>query len=455
MSQHKRVVLRNCFQTILLLLTPVLATAADFRPGEVAVIVGSVANVRTEPRDDASIAGQLPIGTKAVFNGSPSQIASNPNQECKGASLQNDQKWSCVSIQSLVVDYQGVNWSGWIATNLLAGAAPKLADLLVQYDKTPESNVTERRKWAERAMALEPSSGEAQERLFRILEKARDIRALEAAKLSVKEFQRLELQSDVADKQVFVYTGGYLEPIVKFKAGGEMSSVFSQEVNSEFHSRGSFYYIYSHGKQIGTVVTEAQFDCSVQKCPAGAFAKPILKKGGTDLSNGIATNFNIRPNALPIRALTEQDKATVLKMAKAWLVAEPGTPKYKEALRERLRKGPPNSLAIGTSTGDGRTMLIGNWVVGSMTDSDDSDGDIYESLLIVAEQQHDGSFLRAAGSGSISENGCSYLDHLDIDGDGVDEIVFICRQLEGQYNYAIAKRVAGKWQIPYSSAPVQ
>lgn len=220
-------------------------------------------------------------------------------------------------------------------------------------------------------------------------------------------------------------------------------------MNLEFRGRGHFYNLYSQGVKTGTVVTEAQFDCRVQKCPFTTFARHITSDGVLAVGGGIATTFKLPEKVHPTGKFTSQHAATLRKMATVWVTSNPGTPPYKKALRQIIDQQDATAFFTGTYTEDGKVMLIGNWVIGSMNDQHyGADDEIYESLLIIAEQQNDGRFRLASGSGSISDSGCSYFDHLDIDGDGVDEIFLQCAQLEGSYSYEYLKRVNGKWLTP-------
>ena len=426
--------------SILTALATASSFAAEFNWWDKVYVIGSVASVRTEPLDNAPVAAKLPIGTDATYIGSPAELASGPNNECRGAEADRDHKWSCICVTNLRVDY-GVQWCGWIARDFLATKQPKLADIISEYDKTPPSQLTERRKWAERAAALAPFSAQARELLLDVLEKLNDTKALESAKLSFDSYLTTQPQGSGA-KIIFFFDGTYLEPIAELKEGQLVFRDFDQTANYEFRSRGRFYNVYAKGQKVGTVVTEAQFDCRTQQCPKQTIARLVLADQATAIGDGLATSFALpHGNSSSTRKISKSEAVVLFGMANAWIKSSALSPKAKKAFRKHIQQTEYFSrLDVGALGKDGRVMLIGNWGIGSMNDAHYGDEtDIYESLFIIAEQQKDGTFQRATGSGSIADSGCAYFDHLDIDGDGIDEILLSCSQLEGQYSFALAK----------------
>lgn len=203
----KSIILKIFTQTILLIGTPHAVVAAEFRSSDRVYVAASIGIVRTAPKNDAPIAARIPIGTSGEFRGFPSDVALGPNNECPGAEASGDMKWSCVTFDRLVLEENSSYWSGWIATDLLSGESPKLKDLLLKYDNTAADNLSERRKWAERAAALDPTSTESQERLLDVLSKMDDTKALEAASRSFAIYRSGQLRSNSAKKLVFVFKG--------------------------------------------------------------------------------------------------------------------------------------------------------------------------------------------------------------------------------------------------------
>jgi hypothetical protein len=95
---------------------------------------------------------------------------------------------------------------------------------------------------------------------------------------------------------------------------------------------------------------------------------------------------------------------------------------------------------------NGKVFLVGNVVVGSANPNDET---VYGQLLLIAEEQGDGTF-RLAFSGLPEERyNCRYFNHADLDGDGVDEIVLSCINSEMPESYSLLKRKDGRWKIEF------
>lgn len=425
--------------------------AVDFGFEEKLYVTGSSASVRLEPREGARIAGKLPIGTKLTFVGDAKQLASDPRlrpieseesqaESCPMPEKADHDQWICISVDDFIVDDFAHYWGGWVSAELVGRNAPKLAELIELYEKTPRASTNDRKKWAERAAALDPLNPAAQRNLLDVLRELGDQAAYAAAKRSFESYQAP--QSAASNRKlIFSVIGNLLEPIGEISAGKIVFSGFDQKTNYDFRKRGQIFGLYSKGIRKGWAVTESQFDCAIKTCPVQTIVRIVP---ATDVQGGLAVNF-----ALPLRdqegmTITRDQANMVTALAQSWIKSNRRGKVRKELLRKiQLEEG---QLAAGALQ-DGKVVLFGSWVIGSMNDQHyGGPDDIYESLLIIAEQQPDGTFRLARGSGSLAENGCAYFDKADLDGDGVDEIVLRCDQLEGSYNYSFVKRVGGVWK---------
>lgn len=412
-------------------------------------VIGSSAIVRKEPSEGSAAAGQIPIGTKGRFKGAPAQVVESPNKECTSADSKMNPKWSCVCFDALLVatgaDYDKP-WCGWISKELLVTKEPKLSDLISQLVKTAPENLQERKKWAERAISLAPSNQKVQKQWLDILENIGDTTAIEAAK-RLFEVQQAPIPRSSEPKLILTFQRGQLEPIAEVKQGQLHFRGFNTATQFEFRNRGSLYHLYSQGNKVGAVETTARFDCGVQDCPIQVFARTLLKDSVGKLSNGIATNFELPQTNAISRQATKDERAILLKMAHSWLDQSKKPVKEKQAFRKFLKQN-SGTVGLASWSNDHKVMLIGNWTMGSENDMKYGNYDSYfESLLIIAEQQTDSSYKRISGSGSIAEEGCSYFDHIDVNADGVDEILLLCERLEGNYYYRLLQRENGGWRI--------
>lgn len=426
-------------------------SADELQNTAVVYINSSVASVRVEPLDDAPIAAKIPIGTLATYEGSPARVAEFPNNNCEGAYPLGDPKWSCICITGLRVTARQRYLCGWVAREILTTKEPKLTDLIATYDKTPASKLSERRKLAERAVALDPLNTQARERLVDTLEKLKDAKALEATKRSFFSYTT-GLPSDTGAKIVFLFYDNYIEPIAELKKGRIVIRNFDGSTNYEFRNRGHFYNLYADGKNIGTVVTEAQFDCHILTCPNETIVRRVLRETTSGAVRGLATNFALA-NTVKSTFKVSKNQETALNQMGIDLVKSSKislSPKEKKTFLASIFQGDSSPVwAVGSLDRTGRVILISNWTINSL-DGYFYSNEIYESILIIAEQQHDGTFRLASGSGSIAENGCSYVDHLDVDEDGIDEIFLSCHEVEGAYGFGLAQRVQGKWKVTRS-----
>jgi hypothetical protein len=409
-------------------------------------LIGSSTVVRKVPTDSAAIAGQLPIGTKGRFRGTPAQVAAGPNKECAGADSKTNPKWSCVCFDSLPIPETQTAWCGWVSKELLSSKEPKLADLISEFNKTSPANFLERKKWSERAIALDPINMQAQKQLLETLEKLSDTAGAEAAKRSFDNY--LSPSFSISEPRIlFSFSYGLLEPIAEFKHGELFFRDFNNATQLDFRNRGRLYYLYSQGNNAGAVETTARFNCGIQRCPAQVLARALPTNPAFKPSSGLATNFELIQTNASSRPATKEERAMLLRMANAWLDQSKKPAKEKQAFRKFLKEA-AGSVAIASWNKDRQPTLIGNWSMGSENDRHyGAEDDYYESLLIIAEQQNDGTYKRASGSGSISQEGCSYFDHIDINGDGTDEIILLCEGLEGSYSYRLMQRSSSGWRI--------
>lgn len=404
--------------------------ADEFRQEEPLYVIVSSANVHTEPRKNSSIFVTLPIAAEVTF-----------------MKFSEDKIW--ININSAAVSLEMDAQTLWIAADSLSRAPPRLDNLITQYDKTPKENLAERRKWAERAAALDPLNLNAQKRLIDTLTEMSDPAALDAAKKTFEQYHMHQPSlAQGGTQRIFGYNGSLVSIVGGFQSG--KSVTLGVEENADFHNRGQFYYLYSRGRPVGYVVTQMRFNCAVHECPQDIPARYISLPNTEPHPKGVATNFPLLEKQASDIRITKEQKTMLWKMAQTWIKSSDLSGKEKKLFLKKIST--PSfkpDLDVGQLTQDGKLFLVANWAIGSMDAqhySDGGDDDFYESLLIIAEQQQDGTFKLAKGSGSLTENGCTYSDRADIDGDGTDELLLKCEQLEGSHDYRLLKRIGDKWK---------
>lgn len=451
MTRHQHLILIIVLTCTTLALSPAAAVPTYVSEQDLFVLTSS-AIVRMAPRADAPIAGRLPIGTKLKFW---SRSADTANTSCPEAGSADSDEWLCVGTE---LSYEiGYTWSGWVSGSVVQTAAPRVEDLLAKLAKVPAGDLTERRKWAERAAALDPLNEATQNALLEVLQAIPDPAAVEATRRSFATYEAPQPhKSKKGDDAILFLAGNHIEPFAELVNGKLLlTSIDRGDADHEYLSRGNFYHLYSKGIHQGFAVTEAHFDCTVEPCPYSAPVRVLPDARASVPQLAIATTY----------ALTTQGDATapiaqipaLKKMAVAWT----NTSNYGESKKKifislintgtpgiETYPGQPSSVFAAWKLRDGRPFYVGYWEFGSMNDEHyggDSDIDFYESLLVVAEGQTDGS-LKATTIRSLKDGGCGYFDHADLDLDGTDELVLSCAQLEGSYSYSILKRAEdGQW----------
>lgn len=356
-----------------------------------------LANVRTAPRQDATVKGELLAGRDVTYLGKPGDDML-PGQ-CKDDASSDGKDWLCVRPEYLPVDAAGddVYWAGWVRADTLARTAPVVPRLV--------------------------DRGQAS--------------------LPVRE-----------PATIYAFTSGYLEPIGQ-RRNGVLSDSLAPGTGQEFYQRGMWYALYSGGGRAGSVVTDIQLDCAVAACPAGTMVRALPLPGAAKVRSGVAIDAKLAGSGLVSAEPDRDQKALLAQLAQGWVRASSWTAREKKAFLDAMSKGKlDTTLKVGQSSRDGRRVLFGSWVLGGSMDDVHygNPEDIYASLLIIAEPGPGGRYRAAPGSGAMTEEGCKYFDHLDLDDDGTDELVLRCAQLEGSYHYAIVRKTGAGWKPVHTDA---
>jgi len=145
-------------------------------------VLASVANLREKPRSDSPLVTKLRIATPVTVHGVQAQ-------------------WS---------EAESHGQRGFMLTELLADQKPTVEELTARFDAVPADQAAERRKWAERATALDDRSVPAFERLVTALEGAGETVALTRAREHLAGLNSAELA---------VTAGGKYQLLARVEAG--------------------------------------------------------------------------------------------------------------------------------------------------------------------------------------------------------------------------------------------
>jgi hypothetical protein len=240
-------------------------------------------------------------------------------------------------------------------------------------------------------------------------------------------------ESNVTNEPAFVYTRGTFS---KPPVDDEGAAPFARD----YFRVGRRYRLISGGGDAGTVTVRKNLEQGCVGLVAEAAAETPVRLGGR--VHALATDSETLGRA-PVsrRAPTEGERARALELARA----------------AYAKNGAPASLAGGmqvlnlTATDldrDGKAELIGSFIVEKKTGEAASDA--YTLFLIIEPQ---GDTHRTAWEwfhhGFEGEFAARYfVDQLDLDGDGVGEVV-----AEGTYyesnDYVVYKRQQGRWRPVY------
>lgn len=414
--------------------------------GPVMYVASSTAVLRRLPRADAAAIGKLPINTKLVVR----TVSENHEQSvCEMAPETTASDWLCA-----ITDYpveMTYNWHGWVSRDLLTTQMLTVKDLLARFDALPKDKLAERRKWAERAVALDPLDAGARSRLLGVLSALPDAaESSEAARRSFEAYQAPKPRplAGGADLVLRLHDNGWIEPMAEIRGGTILMTGPGNpdKVNGQYRKRGNFYHVYVGGEHRGHAVTEAEFNCSADvECPAVVPVRLLPNAGKTISGAGIAVTRKLIQVAPPPASATAAVEPHLRKLAQAWTKSAARTPPQKTTI-ERMIAG-EGRFGIGRLPG-GQSFAVGHWVRNSM-DSEKyglgTDDELYEEVLVVANKGPDGK-LRTEFAGSLRDSGCGYADLYDLDGDGVDEILLDCAGVEGSYGFDILQRDAnGTW----------
>lgn len=447
-------------------------------------IGSSSLNIRSEPRSDAPVIDVLPIGTP-IYVLSPKA----PNEiNCDPPLLTSPWLLICTHVE----DPHSVCASdahGWATKDMIEVEEPRLEALLAKHDATPKANVSERRKWAERAAALRPTDTRAQERLKAVLQNAGDNQALKFWQKKFANYLNPQPSLETGEKKaIFVLSDSQLTRFCTLDHNNICGQPFpdgeqQDAQQNRFMNRGKFYFVYSGGRHIGAVVTE-QTNCVGGRCESTVPVGLLSNSKNEEIVRGLATNF-VLPKVDPSLSISDTESAMLLALTDRWINSgkhipdvdcptplapreedENATPEQlqqasqfefqqnyqlekcenhrvaKLALLKEIKHGKYLRSMIAARSSKGR-MLVGLWGIGRYHESHYSNS-AFIAFLLVAEPNKNGAYEITFADTDTGD--CWISDHVDINSDGTDEILLNCDQLEGQTTMGLMTRERNQWK---------
>ena len=416
--------------------------ASELRNGHRLFVISSTANIRAGADVRAAIVAKLPIATPLIFRYEAGNKEVASVDGCGHAKRQDNIQWYCVSY--VAVEF-GMNSTqeAWVAASNV-GSMPVVDDLLMQYDKAVLANSSARLKWAERAAALAPLNQKAQKILIEELRRTKDSVALEQVKQSFKKYRQPEFIDSPKEQLIYYYRNRILEPVailennkIKFFWFQGDDASFKQQKNI-FYNRGAAYRAYSGGVVVGSVQTEAYFNCLFY-CPAETYARLISSAQNVPPHNAIATNYELTNIKKYNSALNQLEKNALVDLAEGY-ITKTDHPAWTTSNKKAFFE---NARYARLKLTDEQFVLVGNWEIGNRSDAHYGD-QFYKSLLIIALQVENGAY-KPVYEKSLADSGCRYTNHADFDLDKEDEILMYCDGVEGEYYYGIVDHRDNKW----------
>jgi hypothetical protein len=239
------------------------------------------------------------------------------------------------------------------------------------------------------------------------------------------------------DALVIINKGKYIDPV------GEGGSNTMKPFAEKYFQAGKHYRVLLGGGEVGTATVKSSAEgCNTIHSTVSIDSS--TKIGGR--IKGLATNSEtLGKKASSRRALTASERAAVMALVKNIYRQH----KISNALLQRSLI--VNNLTATDLNGDGQFEVIGDFKIAISSTS--TEGPRRDLFLIAtpdgAGYKAELAEFQAYRMNSGFGHGIGFADQLDIDGDGISEVVTINEGFDG-YGYSIYKKQGGRWRDIYS-----
>jgi hypothetical protein len=245
--------------------------------------------------------------------------------------------------------------------------------------------------------------------------------------------------SPIIDPVAVITQSGFEEPLNYGKAEGKEAEAMYDSFEKTYLPSGQKYPLLFGGSQIGIVEIQAAVGISCESLTATVKQSAPIPNAQRALAitsvQGLGLHTNWR------QANTSEQRSEFLNAAASYLAKQGVTGVLPSAIKLR-------NLRLTKLRADGPNALVGSITVKNETTA--------HNLFLVIEQE--GTTWRVAmASYHIAKDLADYVDvveedfvdQLDLEGDGVDEIVTISFYYES-WDFAIYKKNGDKWEKAYS-----
>ena len=343
---------------------------------------------------------------------------------------------------------------GWIRADLLQAQAPTL-DSLAQAHAAAAPEL--RKTLAERAVALAPYQRRSHQLLIDTLQSAGDVEG--ARQASAMRDRLLDPQGERLGGEprlLFVVHRGYAAPIARLGEDGRYLEPDLDTATSTLKPRRGLHFFRSGGADgVAQVLDEGSLDVSGE---APVRVAPMTARA--DEVNGLATNF---PAAGDKTRADAAVPAAARKAAETALRAAMQQQKVDRAQIDRAFKARPDGdrqrdgLQLHSFDAGAAGAVTVATMVWDLPSPDPQSVETTVDALAIVESDGKGGYrvvARQGGqSGGDSMESHRYFDRLDLDGDGLPELIFQVGQYEG-VSYQIWSRKSGQWKAVYKGGYV-
>lgn len=391
-------------------------------------------NLRSEAGAQAPVIALLPVNTAVDV----AEI------------IQKDKRnWAKVYIRSPISSVDNLI-EGWLDLGVLDTEKPDSKKLFKAAKASNNPHL--QRLFAERAFAMEPMSVEIPA-FIETLIPGSDPATAKRLQTILSGVRQRQPVSDEPVKKIYDYYGGVLKPFAEVR-DQKITMITGKTVGTpEYFTENRYYPAYSGNTRTGLVRTEMRIFKSDSSDVQGVLASYLPDAAVPDPENfngkdihSMVTNYALAPDRAK-REVNAQEKALLKKLTLQWIQQQP------KSERQNLLKVVQNESVIqqgdvklnwysGHMNQSGQQFLIGQWTFSSPSDAHYNNDPFYAALVMIAEQQADGSFKLARGSGNLY---CEVDSLVDLNGDGTDEIYVECQRMEDASYYKILQRGKAGW----------
>lgn len=340
---------------------------------------------------------------------------------------------------------------GWIRADLLQAKPPTLASLNADYAAAAPD---QRKTVAERIVALAPYQAQGHQLLIDTLSKAGDAEgARKAGEFRDRMLSPKPERLSGEPKLLFVVERGYAAPVARIGEDGRLQEA---DASTRYFPplRGLYFFRRGGADGIAQVLDEALSDVTGE-----AHVRIAPATARSDQTRGLATNF---PATSAKPAADAAAPAAARKAAEDALRAGLRQQKVERAQIERALKAKPDherDLGMELHTfeaGSAGPMAIAT-VVWNLPAPGPDQGETSVAASAILEGDGKGGYRVVGSQGSTNGGDATesprFFDRLDLDGDGVPELIFQVGQYEG-VDYQVWSRKGGQWKKAYQGGYV-